>query len=119
MDILNISSQNELNEINHNDFINNLIVSNRINYSQNLSIFVKTNKTIYYKIQNKIRKTIQFGEIIKFKELILDLDNDFLIDLSNINNVEKIIYRGIEIKVSEGLNSYLLNFNIKDLEALL
>ena len=39
--------------------------------------------------------------------------------MNNINNVEKIIYRGIEIKVSEGLNSYLLNFNIKDLEAIL
>ena len=119
MDVLNLSSQYDLNELSHDDFISNLILSSRVNYSQKISIFSKSNKTIYYKIQNKNRKTIQFGEIFQSSELNLDLDNDFLIDLSNINNVEKIIYRGIEIKVSEGLNSYLLNFNIKDLEALL
>tara|TARA_A100001015_G_scaffold173128_1_gene192420 strand:+ start:155 stop:874 length:720 start_codon:yes stop_codon:yes gene_type:complete len=119
MDVLNLSSQYDLNELSHDEFINNLTLSSRVNYSQKLSIFSKHNKTIYYKIQNKNRKTIQFGEIFQSSELNLDLDNDFLIDLSNINNVEKIIYRGIEIKVSEGLNSYLLNFNIKDLEALL
>ena len=43
----------------------------------------------------------------------------FFIDLSNINNIEKIIYRGIEIKVNDFLNFYLVNFNIKDLETLL
>ena len=119
MDVLNLSSQYNLNELSHDVFINNLTLSSRVNYSQKVSIFSKSNKTIYYKIQNKNRKTIQFGEIFESSELNIDLDNDFLIDLSNINNVEKIIYRGIEIKVSEGLNSYLLNFNIKDLEALL
>ena len=119
MDVLNLSSQYNLNELSHDEFVNNLTLSSRVNYSQKVSIFSKSNKTIYYKIQNKNRKTIQFGEIFQSSELNLDLDNDFLIDLSNINNVEKIIYRGIEIKVSEGLNSYLLNFNIKDLEALL
>ena len=56
---------------------------------------------------------------IKFKELIVDLDNDFLIDLSNINNIEKIIYRGIEFKLNKELNSYILNFNIRDLDTLL
>ena len=119
MDVLNLSSQYDLNELSRDEFINNLTLSSRVNYAQKISIFSKSNKTIYYKIQNKNRKTIQFGEIFQSSELNLDLDNDFLIDLSNINNVEKIIYRGIEIKVSEGLNSYLLNFNIKDLEALL
>ena len=118
-DILNISSQYELNELSHDDFINNLVLFKRANYSQNLSIFAKPNKTIYYKIQSNIRKTLQFGEIIKSNELILELDNDFLIDLSNINNIEKIIYRGIEIKVNDFLNYYLENFNIKDLETLL
>ena len=118
-DIINISNQYKLYELSHNDFINNLNLSTRVNYSQNLSIFAKPNQTIYYKIQNNNRKTIQFGEIIKSNELILDLDNDFLIDLSNINNIEKIIYRGIEIKLIEELNSYLLNFDIKDLETLL
>ena len=119
LDVLNLSSQYNLNELSHDEFINNLTISGRVNYSQKISIFSKFNKTIYYKIQNKNRKTIQFGEILQSSELILHLDNDFLIDLSNIDNVKKIIYRGIEIKVNEGLNSYLLNFNIKDLEVLL
>tara|TARA_B100000963_G_scaffold165462_1_gene143760 strand:- start:36 stop:755 length:720 start_codon:yes stop_codon:yes gene_type:complete len=118
-DIVNISNQYDLYELSHDDFIKNLKLLNRVNYSQNLSIFAKTNKTIYFKTQNNNRKTIQFGEIIKSNELVLDLDNDFLIDLSNINNIEKIIYRGIEIKLIKGLNSYLLNFDIKDLETLL
>ncbi len=118
-DVLNISSQYELNELSHDDFINSLIPLNRANYSQNLSIFAKPNKTIFYKIQNNIKNTLQFGEIIKSNELILDLDNDFFIDLSNINNIDKIIYRGIEIRLNNELNYYLLNFYIKDLETLL
>ncbi len=118
-DVLNISSQYELNELSHEDFINSLIPLNRANYSQNLSIFAKPNKTIFYKIQNNMKNTLQFGEIIKSNELILDLDNDFFIDLSNINNIDKIIYRGIEIRLNKELNSYLFNFYIKDLETLL
>ncbi len=118
-DVLNISSQYELNELSHDDFINSLIPLNRANYSQNLSIFAKPNKTIFYKIQNNSKNTLQFGEIIKSNELILDLDNDFFIDLSNINNIDKIIYRGIEIRLNKELNYYLLNFYIKNLETLL
>ncbi len=118
-DVYNIFNQNDLNELSHDDFINNLVPLNRANYSQNLSIFTKPNKTIFYKIQNNIKNTIQFGEITKSKELILELDNDFFIDLSNINNIDKLIYRGIEIRVNTELNSYLFNFDIKDLETLL
>ena len=119
MDIVNLYSKYELNELSHDDFINNLITLNRANYSQNLSIFAKPNKTIFYKIQNNIKNTLQFGEITKSNELILDLDNDFFIDLSNINNIDKIIYRGVEIRLNKELNSYLFNFHIKDLETLL
>ena len=119
LEILNLSSEYDLNELSHDEFINNLIVTRRANYSQKLSIFSKYNKTIYYKIQNNIRKNIQFGEILHYKELNIELDDDFLIDLSNIDNVDKIIYRGIEIKINKELNSYLVNFDIKDLETLL
>ena len=119
LEILNLSSEYDLNELSHDEFINNLIVTRRANYSQKLSIFSKYNKTIYYKIQNNIRKNIQFGEILHYKELNIELDDDFFIDLSNISNVDKIIYRGIEIKINTELNSYLVNFNIKDLETLL
>ena len=119
LEILNLSSEYDLNELSHDEFINNLIVTRRANYSQKLSIFSKYNKTIYYKIQNNTRKNIQFGEILHYKELNIELDDDFFIDLSNISNVDKIIYRGIEIKINTELNSYLVNFNIKDLENLL
>ena len=119
LEILNLSSEYDLNELSHDEFINNLIVTRRANYSQKLSIFSKYNKTIYYKIQNNTRKNIQFGEILHYKELNIELDDDFFIDLSNISNVDKIIYRGIEIKINTELNSYLVNFNIKDLETLL
>ena len=118
-DILNITSTYNLTELSHDVFINNLIPLRRVNYSQKLSIFSKSHKTIYYKLLNNNKKTIQFGEILQSNELNLDLDNDFLIDLSNINNIEKIIYRGIEIKVNDFLNFYLVNFSIKDLETLL
>ena len=118
-DVLNIANQYNLKELNHDAFINNLNPIRRISYSQKLSIFSKSNKTIYYKLLNNNKKTIQFGEILQSNELNLDLDNDFLIDLSNINNIEKIIYRGIEIKVNDFLNFYLVNFSIKDLETLL
>ena len=119
LDVLNISSSNYLNELSHDEFIKSLILTGRVNYTQKLSIFSKSNKTIYYKLQNNNRKTIEFGEILHSKEFNFELDDDFFIDLSNIDNVDKIIYRGIEIKLNKELNSYLTDFNIKDLETLL
>ena len=118
-DIYDLSNQYDLYELSHDDFINNLVLSKRVNYSQNLLIFTKPSKTIFYKIQNNIKNTLQFGEITNSNELTLDLDNDFFIDLSNINNIDKIIYRGIDIRLNKELNSYLLNFDINDLEILL
>ncbi len=118
-DVYDISTQYNLFELSHDKFINNLIPLKRANYSQNLSIFAKPEKTIFYKIQNNIKNSLQFGEITKSNELILDLDNDFFIDLSNINNIDKIIYRGVEFRLNKELNSYLFNFDIKDLDILL
>ena len=118
-DVYKIFNQYDLFELSHNDFLNSLIPLYRVNYSQNLSIFAKPNKTVFYKIQNNIKNTLQFGEITKSNELILNLDNDFFIDLSNINNIDKIIYRGLEIRINKQLNSYLFNFDIKNLETLL
>ena len=73
------------------------------------------------------KKFAKFGNFANFpgflKKMffskIVDLDNDFFIDLSNINNIDKIIYRGVEIRLNKELNSYLFNFHIKDLETLL
>ena len=65
------------------------------------------------------KKTIEFGELLKINNITFDLNNDFLIDLSNIANIKKIIYRGIEIKIKNNDGFYLKDFNINNLEKLL
>jgi len=49
------------------------------------------------------------------------LENGFKVNAAvrDINNIDKIIYRGVEIRLNKELNSYLFNFHIKDLETLL
>ena len=49
---------------------------------------------IYYKLHNLDNDTIQFGEILPSKSLILDSNDNFLIDISNISYIDKIIYEG-------------------------
>ena len=39
LDVLNLSSHYELNELSHDEFINTLTLSSRVNYSQKISIF--------------------------------------------------------------------------------
>tara|TARA_B100000579_G_scaffold166220_1_gene135042 strand:+ start:148 stop:318 length:171 start_codon:yes stop_codon:yes gene_type:complete len=56
---------------------------------------------------------------LKSNNIAFDLNNDFLIDLSNIANIEKIVYRGIEIKIKNNDGFYLKDFNINNLEKLL
>ena len=65
------------------------------------------------------KKTIQFGEILQLNKIELNLNNDFLIDLSNIANIDKITYRGIEINLKNNYQFYLKDFNINKLETLL
>ena len=118
-DTLNFISKNNLENINDKDFINLLVPLKRTNYSQTFILHANNLGSIYYKIKYIDKKTIRFGELLQLDKIELDLDNDFLIDLSNIANIDKITYRGIEIKLKNNYQFYLKDFNINKLETLL
>ena len=112
-------SQKNFENIDHHKFLDSLSVIKRINYSQKLELYVNDSSPIYYKLKNINQKTIEFGELLQQSKIEFDLNNDFLIDLSNIANIEKIIYRGIEIKPKNNYDFYLKDFNINKLEEIL
>ena len=118
-DILNFISKNNLENINDKDFIDLLVPLKRTNYSQTFILHANNLGSIYYKIKYINKKTIRFGELLQLDKIELDLDNDFLIDLSNIANIDKITYRGIEIRLKNNYQFYLKDFNINKLEKLL
>jgi len=118
-DTLNFVSKNNLENINGKNFINLLVPLKRTNYSQTFILHANNLGSIYYKIKYINKKTIRFGELLQLDKIELDLDNDFLIDLSNIANIDKITYRGIEIKLKNNYQFYLKDFNINKLEKLL
>ena len=118
-DTLNFFSKNNLENINNKDFINLLVPLKRTNYSQTFILYTNNLGPIYYKIKYIDKKTILFGELLQLNKIELDLNNDFLIDLSNIANIDKIIYRGIEINLKNNYQFYLKDFNINKLETLL
>ncbi len=118
-EIYNFIEQNELKEISHQNFMNLLVEKKNVNYSNNFILYSNILGSIYYKIKYIDKKTIEFGELLKSNNIAFDLNNDFLIDLSNIANIEKIVYRGIEIKIKNNDGFYLKDFNINNLEKLL
>ena len=59
------------------------------------------------------------GEILPSKSLVLDLNDNFLIDISNISYIDKIIYQGIEFKLKNEQNLYLKEFNVNKINQLL
>ena len=118
-DTLNFASKINLENIDDKDFINLLFPLKRTNYSQKFILYANNLGPIYYKIEYIDKKIIHFGELLPLNKIELDLNNDFLIDLSNIANIDKIIYRGIEINLKNNYQFYLKDFNIKKLEILL
>ena len=108
-----------LEYINHKIFLQSLDIKNRIAYNNNIKIEAISTSPIYYKLHNIDNDTIQFGEILPSKSLILDSNDNFLIDISNISYIDKIIYEGIEIKLNNKQNLYLKEFNINELDQLL
>ena len=74
---------------------------------------------IYYKLHHLDNGSIQFGEILPSKSLILDLNDNFLIDISNISYIDKIIYEGVEIKLNNKQSLYLKEFKINEIDQLL
>ena len=107
-----------LEYIDHKNFLQSLEIKNRVAYNNNV-IFEANTLPIYYKLHHLDNDSIQFGEILPSKSLILDLNDNFLIDISNISYIDKIIYEGVEIKLNNKQNLYLKEFNINELDQLL
>ena len=107
-----------LEYIDHKNFLQSLEIKNRVAYNNNV-IFEANTLPIYYKLHHLDNDSIQFGEILPSKSLILDLNDNFLIDISNISYIDKIIYEGVEINLNNKQNLYLKEFNINELDQLL
>ena len=107
-----------LEYIDHKNFLQSLEIKNRVAYNNNV-VFEANTLPIYYKLHHLDNDSIQFGEILPSKSLILDLNDNFLIDISNISYIDKIIYEGVEIKLNNKQNLYLKEFNINELDQLL
>ena len=107
-----------LEYIDHKNFLQSLEIKNRVAYNNNV-IFEANTLPIYYKLHHLDNGSIQFGEILPSKSLILDLNDNFLIDISNISYIDKIIYEGVEIKLNNKQNLYLKEFNVNEIDQLL
>ncbi len=107
-----------LEYIDHKNFLQSLEIKNRVAYNNNV-IFEANTLPIYYKLHHLDNDSIQFGEILPSKSLILDLNDNFLIDISNISYIDKIIYEGVEIKLNNKQNLYLKEFNVNEIDQLL
>ena len=108
-----------LEYIDHDIFLRSLNMNERITYNNKVEFLADSNSTIYYKIHNLNDNFILFGEILPSKSLVLDLNDNFLIDISNISYIDKIIYEGIEFKLKNQQNLYLKEFNINKINQLL
>ena len=118
-EINNFISQEKLKIISHKDFLNLLSVKNRGNVTNKFVLYVNDSSPMYFKVKNIDQKTIEFGELLRLSKIEFDLKNDFLIDLSNIANIDKIIFRGVEIKLRNNYEFYIKDFNIKKLEEII
>jgi len=108
-----------LEYIDHSLFLESLNVTGRVTYNKKVELVVISSMPIYYKIYYPNNNSIFFGEILPSKSLVLDLNDNFLIDISNISYIDKIIYEGIEFKLKNEQNLYLKEFNINKISQLL
>lgn len=123
-DTIRNSVQNLINEYNlkfisHEDFKSLLNAIDRENYSQTFEVYPKNGNSLFYKIQNLDNKNIEFGELYGPKFLTLSLENDYLIDLSNINNIDKLVYKGVKFKIHGDNQFALKDFKILEMDLLL
>ncbi len=117
-EIRNFVSEKSLSNIDHQDFLNLLSLGNRIGYDNRLTIYANNLGPIYFKVKNMNSKIIEFGELLQLNKIVFDLNNDFLIDLSNIAHIEKLLYQGVEISIKNNFEFYLKDFNITELNKL-
>ena len=108
-----------LEYIDHDIFLQSLNINERVTYNKKVQFVVNSKMPIYYKIHYQNDNSIVFGEILPSKSLVLDLNDNFLIDISNISYIDKIIYQGIEFKLKNEQNLYLKEFNVNKINQLL
>ena len=112
-DIENILSDFRYDEIDHEQFLNKLILFKNNHFHNFFEITVLNNNTIYYKVSNNNQKTLKFGSITRDNPLYLYFNDDFSIDLSNIKFIDKIavnnsIYQ-IDVDKSYALKEFDIN----------
>ena len=111
-DIENKLSDIGYDEIDHEQFLNKLILLKNNNFHNFFEISVLDNNTIYYKVSNDNKKTLKFGTITPDNPLFLNFNDDFSIDLSNINLIDKIVVNNSIYQIDVNKPYALKDFNL-------
>ena len=115
IDIENKLSNFRYDEIDHEQFLNKLILLKNNNFYNFFEISVLDNNTIYYKVSNNNKKTQKFGAITPDNPLYLYFNDDFSIDLSNIKFIDKIFVNNSIYQINVDKSYALKKFDINKL----
>ena len=115
LDIENKLSNFRYDEIDHEQFLNKLILLKNNNFHNFFEISVLDNNTIYYKVSNNNKKTLKFGAITPDNPLYLYFNDDFSIDLSNIKFIDKIVVNNSIYQINVDKSYALKKFDINKL----
>ena len=112
IDIENKLSDFSYDEIDHEQFLSKLILLKNNNFHNFFEISVLDNNTIYYMVSNNTQKTQKFGAITWDNPLYLYFNDDFSIDLSNINLIDKIVVNNSIYQINVNKPYALKGFNL-------
>ena len=115
IDIENKLSDFRYEEIDHEQFLNKLILLKNNYFDNYFEISALGNNTIYYKVSNNNQKTQKFGAITRDNPLYLYFNDDFSIDLSNINLIDKIVINNSIYQIDVNKPYALKEFNLNKL----
>ena len=115
IDIENKLSNFRYDEIDHEHFLNKLILLENNNFHNFFEISVLDNSTIFYMVSNNNQKTQKFGAITHNNPLYLYLNDDFSIDLSNIKFIDKIAVNNSIYQIVVDKSYALKEFDINKL----
>ena len=111
-DMENKLSNFRYDEIDHEQFLNKLTLLKNNNFYNYFEISVLDNNTIYYMVSNNTQKTQKFGAITWDNPLYLYFNDDFSIDLSNINLIDKIVVNNSIYQIDVNKPYALKEFNL-------
>ena len=113
-EIENILSNFKYEEIDHEEFINKMILLHNKNFDNFFQISASKNNSIYYRVTDNEQKTLNFGIINSDNPLILNFNDDFSIDLSNIILIDKIIINDSTYQIDVNKPYVLKNFKLNN-----